>query len=112
MNYRRVPILNRVDFDASRITREAAAALGTRVAAQLNASYADAHRQPTSLPALAAALASAQRSLGADWTIVPARPKQTLLGAYFHQTAIAEMTDPFLLQNVIAPDLLDVEKPW
>jgi hypothetical protein len=112
MNYRRVPLLTRVDFDASRITREAAGELGTRVAAQLNAFYADAHRQPISLPALAAAFASAQRSLGAEWTIVPARPKQTLLGAYFHQTAIAGMTDPFLLETMIAPDLLDVEKPF
>lgn len=112
LNYRRTPVGDRVDFDSSRVTPEAAAALGSRVAAQLNAFYADAHRQPASLASLAAAFAAAQRSLGADWTIVPARPKQTLLGAYFHQTAITGMTDPFLLETMIAPDLLDVEKPF
>lgn len=111
-NYRRVPLRERLDFQPTRITRTAAGALGTRVATQLNTLYADAHRQPTSLPALAAAFASAQRSLGAPWTILPARPKQTLLGAYFHQTGITGMTDPFLLETMIAPDLLDVEKPF
>jgi Protein of unknown function (DUF3810) len=112
LNYRRTPIQSRVDFSPSRITRDAAGQLGTRVATALNDLYADAHRQQTSLPALAAAFAETQRSLGARWTIVPARPKQTLLGAYFHQTAITGMTDPFLLETMVAPDLLDVEKPF
>jgi len=112
LNYRRVPLRERLDFDAARITRAAAGELGVRVAGQLNTSYADAHRRPTSMSALAAAFATTQRSLGASWTILPARPKQTLLGAYFHQTGITGMTDPFLLETMIAPDLLDVEKPF
>ncbi len=112
MNYRRVRMIDRVDFNRSRITREAAGALGTQVAGQLNQLYADAHERQTSLAALAAAFASAQHVLGARWTIVPGRPKQTLLGAYFHQTSIAGMTDPFFLETMIAPDLLDVEKPF
>ena len=112
LNYRRVPMAERVDFDASRITRAAAGALGARVAAQLNGLYADAHRTPTSTAALADAFASVQHALGERWTVVPGRPKQTLLGAYFHETSIAGMTDPFLLETMIAPDLLDVEKPF
>ena len=112
LNYRRVPVRDRVDFEPSRITREAAAALGSRVAAQLNAFYADAHGHPASIALLASAFADAQRSLGAGWTILPGRPKQTLLGAYFHQTAITGMTDPDLLETMIAPDLLEVEKPF
>jgi hypothetical protein len=112
LNYRRVPVRDRVDFDSARITRHAAEALGADVARQLNAFYADAHHQPLSVDALASAFGAAQQSLGAHWTIVPARPKQTLLGAYFHQTAIAGMTDPFFLETLLAPDLLDVEKPF
>lgn len=112
LNYRRVAIRDRVEFDSSRVTREAAGVLGGRVATQLNTLYAAAHKQPTPISTLAAAFASAQRSLGSKWTIVPARPKPTLLGAYFHQTAITGMTDPFLLETMIAPDLLEVEKPF
>jgi len=44
--------------------------------------------------------------------IVPGRPKDTLLGGYFHYTAIAGMTDPFFLETLIAPDLIDVERPF
>ena len=112
LNYRRVPLAARVDFDPARITREAAGALGVRVAAQLNTLYAEAHRGQMPLETLSAAFARTQRSLGAGWTIVPGRPKQTLLGAYFHQTSISGMTDPFFLETMVAPDLLDVEKPF
>ena len=50
--------------------------------------------------------------LGATRPVVTGRPKQTLLGGYFHKTAVAGMTDPFLLETLIAPDLLDVERPF
>ena len=43
---------------------------------------------------------------------MPGRPEATLLGGYFHQAAIAGMTDPFFLETLIAPDLLDVERPF
>jgi hypothetical protein len=112
LNYRRVALADRVDFNPARITREAAGALGSRVAGELNTFYAAAHQQPTPVADLAEAFASAQHALGAAWTIVPGRPKQTLLGAYFHQTSVAGMTDPFFLETMIAPDLLDVEKPF
>ena len=112
LNYRRVPMIARVDFDPARVTRDAAGVLGARVALELNSSYADAHRRRTSLEALAKAFAHAQGALGAQWTIVPGRPKQTLLGEYFHQTSISGMTDPFFLETMVAPDLLDVEQPF
>jgi len=112
LNYRRVPMVARVDFDSARVTRDAAGVLGSRVAGQLNAFYAEAHRRQTSLEDLSAAFARTQRALGGGWSIVPGRPKQTLLGEYFHQTAISGMTDPFLLETMVAPDLLDVEKPF
>ena len=40
------------------------------------------------------------------------RPKPTLLGGYFHKASIAGMTDPFFLETLLAPDLLDVERPF
>jgi hypothetical protein len=58
------------------------------------------------------AFQDAVRALGATRPVVAGRPKPTLLGGYFHQTAVAGMTDPFLLETLIAPDLLDVERPF
>jgi hypothetical protein len=112
LNYRRVPLIERVAFDRGRITREAATALMEQAATQLNLLYAEAHAREEPLDALAAAFGAAQRSLGTPRSIVFGRPKDTLLGEYFHQTAVTGMTDPFFLETLVAPDLLPVERPF
>jgi hypothetical protein len=112
LNYRRVPLEDKLAFDQHRVTREGGEALVARTVASLNRLYADAHRAPTPLDALADAFQSADAALGARVPIVPARPKETLLGGYFHQAAISGMTDPFLLETLLSPDLLTVERPF
>jgi hypothetical protein len=112
LNYRRVPLTDKVVFDPSRITSASARQLGDRAVATLNRLYGPAHASPTSLDALAGYLRDAVRSLGSASALVPGRPKQTLLGEYFHQASVAGMTDPFFLETLIAPDLLDVERPF
>jgi hypothetical protein len=111
LNYRRVPLVDKVVFDPDRVTREASMALGDWAVSELNARYADAHAGPMSLDALQRAFDEVQRVLGGR-PIVFGRPKQTLLGWYFHKAAIAGMTDPFLLETLVAPDLIDVERPF
>jgi hypothetical protein len=111
LNYRRVPMFEKVAFDPERITRSASAALGEWALATLNADYAGAHSAPISLDRLHDALDDTLGGLGTPG-IVPGRPKQTLLGWYFHQASIAGMTNPFLLETLLAPDLLDVERPF
>jgi hypothetical protein len=112
LNYRRVPLIDRLAFDPARVTRAAASQLGDANADTLNALYARAHAAPASIESLAVAFQDAVRALGATRPVVAGRPKPTLLGGYFHQTAVAGMTDPFLLETLIAPDLLDVERPF
>ena len=112
MNYRRAPIVTRLAYDPGRVTTAAASALGGATAAELDALYLKAHGTAPSLADLARAFEVGRRSLGDDRPIVPGRPKPTLLGGYFHQTWIAGMTDPFFLETLVAPDLLDVEKPF
>ncbi len=112
LNYRRAPLIEKLAFDPSRVTRAAATRLGDDNAATLNSLYARAHASPVSLAALAAAFQDVTRSLGATRSVVPGRPKSTLLGGYFHEIAVAGMTDPFFLETLIAPDLLDVERPF
>ena len=112
LNYRRVALKDKLAFDARGVTRARGEALVARTVASLNRLYADAHRGPTPLDALAGAFASADAALGARVPIVPARPKETLLGGYFHEAAISGMTDPFLLETLLSPDLLTVERPF
>jgi uncharacterized protein DUF3810 len=112
LNYRRAPLVEKLAFDPARVTRAAATRLGDDNAATLNALYARAHESPASMPRLAAAFQEAVKSLGATRSVVPGRPKATLLGGYFHEVAVAGMTDPFFLETLIAPDLLDVERPF
>lgn len=111
LNYRRVPMFEKVVFDPARVTRAADSALGEWVIRELNANYAGAHAAPIPLDRLRDAF---EQTIGAMHAqpIVTGRPKQTLLGWYFHQTWIAGMTDPFLLETLLAPDLLDVERPF
>ena len=112
LNYRRVPLIERLAFDPARVTRIEAARLGERNAASLNALYARAHATPESIESLASAFENAVRALGATRAVIPGRPKPTLLGGYFHEISVAGMTDPFLLETLVAPDLLDVERPF
>lgn len=112
LNYRRVPLRSKLAFDSARVTRPAAGELAARAVRSLNRLYAAAHGRDTDLARLAAAFHSAERALGASWTIVPGRPKATLLGGYFHYTSVSGMTDPFFLETLIASGLLDVERPF
>ena len=111
LNYRRVPLAEKVLFDEARITAAAHAALGDRVVAMLNAEYARAHERAPDLNSLRDAFQDAHRALGGA-PIVTGVPKWTLLGWYFHKASIAGMTDPFFLETLLAPDLLDVELPF
>jgi hypothetical protein len=112
LNYRRVPLTEKLVFDPSRITTSAASQLGDRAVATLNRLYGPAHASPTPLDSLESYLRDALRTLGGPRSIVAGRPKQTLFGEYFHQASVAGMTDPFFLETLIAPDLFDVERPF
>jgi hypothetical protein len=112
LNYRRVPIVDKVAFDPARVNRAAAGELGDMNAATLNRLYAAAQRGAFSTEALGASFQQTVREMGARMPVAPGRPKETLLGGYFHQVAVSGMTDPLSLETLVAPDLLDVERPF
>ena len=112
MNYRRVRVADKVAFDRSRVNARATAELAMRAALELNRLYDAAHAVPVTRADLVAPFHDAERALGSGWTIVPGEPKPTLLALYFRRAAISGMTDPFFLEVMIAPDLLDVEHPF
>ena len=112
LNYRRVPIFEKVVFEPSRIRRAAAVDLANTSVATLNRLYAPAHASTLSLDALASSFDGVIRRLGHQRGIAHGRPKETLLGGYFHEISVAGMTDPFFLETLVAPDLFEVERPF
>jgi hypothetical protein len=112
LNYRRVPLLDKLVVDRARINRAAARDLGGESASALNRLYAASHPAIVDEGSLAASFEQTVARLGGRVPIVPGRPKQTLLGGYFHQVSVSGMTDPFFLETLVAPDLLDVERPF
>ena len=116
-NYRRVPL----DV-AARISKRprhgrCGRGLATRSVQEINRLYRAAHGDPpaASLQAirvrLAPAFAQAQRDLGTDTWATPARPKAPLISPFFRWATVDGMVNPFGLEVLVNPDVLDVERP-
>jgi len=59
--------------------------------------------------------AFAERALadtGRPQTVVPGRPKATIIDWYFRRIAVDGMTDPFFLEILVSSDLLPFERPF
>jgi hypothetical protein len=116
LNYRRVPLDEKLEYDRSLVTREAALKLGGHALLEVNMLHAPAHGLDagggTRSPSLETAFGAAQRILGSDRLAVPGVPKRSLLERYFRAAAIDGMTDPFFLEIIINPDTLPFERPF
>jgi hypothetical protein len=116
-NYRRERLEDKVQFDRSRISPEAAVALAEQAVTQVNALYGPAHRMGWVPPhvidrPLADAFAAGRRELGSTAATVPGLPKKTLLDTYFRRAGVSGMTDPYFLETFVASDLLPFELPF
>ena len=117
LNYRRVRLAEKLPFDATRVSGDAAVALADQTVTLVNALYEPAHAggwtTPWTVdPTLAEAVARVQRELGSAARAVPGRPKHTLLDWYFRSAGVAGMTDPYFLETLVASDLLPFERPF
>lgn len=112
LNYRRVPLEQKLDYDRSRLTREAAISFANTAVAAINAGYAPAHGSPPDTRALEASFVDVQQALGATRMAVTGIPKRSLLTWYFRRAAIDGMTDPFFLEIIVNTDVLEFERPF
>lgn len=117
LNYRRVPMAEKLTFDAARVTDERLRELAARAATELNRLHAPAHRSLEAggnavEPSLAHAFALAQTQIGMPGRILPARPKFSWLDPYFRAASVEGMTDPFFLEILVVSSLLPVERPF
>jgi hypothetical protein len=116
LNYRRVSLTDRLvlDRDAS---PETILELGRLAVHQLNAMHAAAHSEgwrtsPWREHRMRDAYHAVLSDLSAARTTVPGRLKASLLGPYFRWTSVDGMINPFGLEVLANPDLLEFEKPF
>jgi hypothetical protein len=110
LNYRRVPLEDKLAYDAATVTRERATALARTAIAEANALTGRAGHDDEE--ALRAAFLEVQRRLGATRTTAVAAPKPSIVGWYFRHAAIDGLTNPFFLEIILHPDLLPFERPF
>jgi hypothetical protein len=117
LNYRRVPMAQRLMLDGTAPTPEAVVGLGREAAGRMNALHAPAHARgwrgdEWRDASLVRAFTEAQRLLEDVRPVVPGRLKRTVLGPYFRWTSVDGMVDPFALEVLVNPDLLPWERPF
>jgi hypothetical protein len=115
LNYRRVPLTEKLRFDSSAVTLDGARALAATAVERLNASHRAAHAigwPPGSEATLEEAFRSAQRVLGASRLAVAGRPKRTMLDLYLRRASVEGMTGPYFLETLVASRLLPFERTF
>jgi hypothetical protein len=114
MNYRRVPLQERLVYDRSRLTRERAFDFARAAVLQANSlqAAAGADSPGTVDESLFSAMDEVHSRLGLDHHPVLTAPKRSLLTLYFRLAAIDGMTDPFFLEVIVNPEVLPSERPF
>lgn len=116
LNYRRLPMGERVRTVAGAPDEAAAARLAERAVTEMNARRPRLDLATASPPwrddELRRAFAEVQRLLGGDGRAVPGRLKASLFGPYFRWAGIDGMVNPFALEVIGNPDLLPAERPF
>jgi hypothetical protein len=117
LNYRRVPMEQRLAIDRAAPAADAVVDLGLEAVRQMNALHDAAHeagwvedqRQNASLRR---GFIDVQRSLADAPLATPGRLKRTVFGPYFRWTSVDGMVNPFGLEVLANPDLLRFERPF
>ena len=117
LNYRRVPMAERLEMVSGAPNREAVGQLGMTAVERLNALYDEAHAHGWAQDewrdaSLIDAFTNAQGLIQDGPSPVPGRLKRTLLGPYFRWTGVDGMVDPLVLEVLVNPDLLPWERPF
>jgi Protein of unknown function (DUF3810) len=116
LNYQRMPMAERVRYDAAAVTTDAVRRIAATAVVESNRLHDAAHAVGSSDvpidPVLAAGFSRALGDLGLPTGIVAGRPKGTLLDWYFRRAGVSGMTDPVFLETLVASDLLPFERPF
>ena len=117
LNYRRVPMAERLVLATAPPSTEQVVKLGFEAIRRMNTLHTEAHRigwdgDPRSNADLLTAYAFVQKRLLGVADAVPGRLKSSLYGPYFRWTTVDGMVDPFALEVLANPDLLPFERTF
>jgi uncharacterized protein DUF3810 len=117
LNYRRMPMEERLALERAAPSTEQVVTLGLDAIRRMNGLYQEAHRtgwepDPRYDRALLDAYTFVQQKLGDTSSAVPGRLKSSIYGAYFRWTTVDGMVDPFALEVLANPDLLPFERTF
>ena len=115
-NYERAPLGAKLDFDAARVSAQAAADLRRNVIEQLNreaaARRSDWPDEREWREQLLITFNETARELGNRRGIAAGRPKRTLMNFYLAAAGIEGFVNPFGLEVVLESSVLPFEKPF
>jgi hypothetical protein len=116
LNYRRLPMAERLVMDRPAPDAASVVALGLQAVQRMNELHAEAHRigwseDPRTDAGLVEAFAFVQQRLSDAPLAVPGRLKRSLYGPYFRWTSVDGMVNPLALEVIANPDLLPYERP-
>ena len=117
LNYRRLPMAERLVVNRDAPRTEAVLALGLEAAERLAALHTAAHAsgwiaEPWLDAPMRSAFVHVQDQLADAPDAVPGRLKASLYGLYFRWSGVDGMVDPFALEVIGNPDLLPWEIPF
>ena len=117
LNYRRIPLDQRLDRTTATSPDDAVAALAARAVAEANRLHGAAHATGFSDtferdPRFRAAFNATLRALGHTAPVEPGHLKRSVVGPYFRWTGVDGMISPFTLEVLRNPDLLPFERPF
>jgi len=117
LNYRRVPLADKLQFEKARVTAVSAREAARHAASELNRLNGPAHAAGWTMPGavdpvLNRAFDDVQQELGATRPAAAGRPKTTILEPYFRRAGVSGMTDPFFLETLVDNTLLPFERPF
>jgi hypothetical protein len=116
LNYRRVPIVERVAFDAVRLNARSVAAFSAQIIDALNATAPLAHAEQRSAAQMESALADAFTPvvvrLGDRYDVIVSKPKRTIFDWWFAKAGIGGQWDPFAYETVVNAQFLPFERPF
>jgi hypothetical protein len=117
LNYRRAPVVARVDFDHARVTAANVSAFADRIAAILNDDVTAAHeRMRTESDAamrveLARDFLPVVTRLGDDWNVAVTVPKTTIADRIYEMAGVGGQYDPYAFETLLNASFLPFESP-
>ncbi len=117
LNYRRLPMTDRLVLAADGPSTEQVMKLGFETIRRMNGLHEQAHRigwepDPRYDKELIASYRFVQERLLGQAHAVPGRLKLSIYGPYFRWTTVDGMVDPFALEVLANPDLLPFERTF